>query len=317
MRIAILDDYQNLALSSADWSGVKSHGNITVFHDTLTDPRALCERLKPFDVLCVMRGRTPLPASVLTDLPNLKLIVTTGKRNDAIDVAYANDHGITVCGTNSPSTATPELTFALMLGLARGVVPENTSMRTGGWQVGLGQDLAGSTLGIIGLGRLGSKVATIAKAFDMRVTAWSQNLTRERCAELGVEYMPSKDDLLADADFVTIHQRLSDRTAGMMSTDEFKCMKKTAYLINTSRGPIVDDAALIEAVNNREIAGAGLDVYDIEPLPASHPLRTCDGLLLTPHLGYVTRHTWDVFYGETVDAIMAWLAGKPVRVITP
>lgn len=317
MRIAILDDYQNLALTSADWSGVRAHGDITVFHDTLTNGAALAKRLEPFDVLCVMRERTPLPASLLENLPNLKLIVTTGKRNDAIDVAYANDHGITVCGTNSPSTATPELTFALMLGLARGVVPENTSMRTGGWQVGLGQDLAGSTLGIIGLGRLGSKVATIAKAFDMRVTAWSQNLTKERCAELGVEYMPEKEALLADADFVTIHQRLSDRTADMISTDEFKCMKKTAYLINTSRGPIVDDAALIEAVNNGEIAGAGLDVYDIEPLPASHPLRRCDGLLLTPHLGYVTHHTWDVFYGETVDAIMAWLAGKPVRVITP
>ncbi|HCW65700.1 MAG TPA: hydroxyacid dehydrogenase, partial [Thalassospira lucentensis] len=160
------------------------------------------------------------------------------------------------------------------------------------------------------------KVATIAKAFDMRVTAWSQNLTKERCAELGVEYMPEKEALLADADFVTIHQRLSDRTADMISTDEFKRMKKTAYLINTSRGPIIDDAALIEAVNNREIAGAGLDVYDIEPLPASHPLRRCDGLLLTPHLGYVTHHTWDVFYGETVEAILAWLAGNPVRVIT-
>ena len=317
MRIAILDDYQNLALQSADWSAVQSHGDITVFNDTLVDEATLVERLAPFDVLCVMRERTPLPASVLSQLAKLKLIVTTGKRNDAIDVACANARGITVCGTNSPATATPELTFALILGLARGIVPENTSMRNGGWQIGLGQDLAGSTLGIIGLGRLGAKVATIAKAFGMRVTAWSTNLTKERCAELGVEHMPTKDTLLADADFVTIHQRLSDRTVGMMSTHEFKQMKKSAFLINTSRGPIVDDAALIDAVNHGEIAGAGLDVYDHEPLPATHPLRLCDGLLLTPHLGYVTRKTWDVFYGETVEAILAWQKGEPIRVITP
>lgn len=317
MRIAILDDYQNLALQSADWSGVKSHGDITVFKDTITNETALIERLTPFDVLCVMRERTPLPASLLSTLTNLKLIVTTGKRNDAIDVACANACGITVCGTNSPATATPELTFALILGLARGIVPENTSMRNGGWQIGLGQDLAGSTLGIIGLGRLGAKVAVIAKAFGMRVTAWSTNLTKDRCADLGVEYMPSKDSLLADADFVTIHQRLSDRTTGMMSTHEFKQMKKSAFLINTSRGPIIDDVALIDAVNGGEIAGAGLDVYDHEPLPPSHPLRQCDGLLLTPHLGYVTRNTWNVFYGETVEAILAWRNGTPIRVIGP
>ncbi|WP_417803810.1 D-2-hydroxyacid dehydrogenase family protein [Thalassospira lucentensis] len=317
MRIAILDDYQNLALQSADWSPVQTHGDITVFHDTLVDEAALVERLTPFDVLCVMRERTPLPASLLSQLANLKLIVTTGKRNDAIDVACANARGINVCGTNSPATATPELTFALILGLARGIVPENTSMRNGGWQIGLGQDLAGSTLGIIGLGRLGAKVATIAKAFGMRVTAWSTNLTKERCAELGVEHMPTKDALLADADFVTIHQRLSDRTVGMMSTHEFKQMKNSAFLINTSRGPIVDDAALIDAVNHGEIAGAGLDVYDQEPLSPAHPLRLCDRLLLTPHLGYVTRKTWDVFYGETVEAILAWHKGEPIRVITP
>ncbi len=315
MRIAILDDYQKLALQSADWSAVKAHGEITVFHDTITDKNALRDRLMPFDILCVMRERTPISGDLIRSLPNLKLIVTSGKRNAAIDVATAHECGITVCGTESPSTATPELAFALMLGLARNIVGENASMRSGGWQIGLGQDLAGSTLGIIGLGRLGAQIAKIAQAFDMHITAWSTNLTPERCQEVGVEYKPSKEALLRDADFVTIHQRLSDRTRGLIGTEEFRQMKKTAFLINTSRGPIVDDAALIDAVNRGEIAGAGIDVYDQEPLPAAHPLRKCDKLLLTPHLGYVTRHTWDVFYGQTVEAVLAWINGDPIRVL--
>ncbi len=317
MRIAILDDYQNMALKSADWSEVANHGEITVFDDTITHPDTLRARLEPFDVLCVMRERTPIAGDLLRALPNLKLIVTTGKRNDAIDVATATELGIVVCGTESPSTATPELTFTLMLALARNVVAENASMRTGGWQIGLGQDLAGSTLGIIGLGRLGAKVAKIAQAFDMKVCAWSANLSKDRCAELGVEYKPSLHALLGDSDFVTIHQRLSDRTHGLISEAELKQMKSSAFLINTSRGPIVDDVDLIEAVNACEIAGAGIDVYDREPLPTSHPLRRCDGLLLTPHLGYVTRKTWDVFYGQTVEAVLAWINGKPIRVIEP
>ena len=315
MRIAILDDYQKLALQSADWSAVKAHGEITVFHDTITDKNALRDRLMPFDILCVMRERTPISGDLIRSLPNLKLIVTSGKRNAAIDVATAHECGITVCGTESPSTATPELAFALMLGLARNIVGENASMRSGGWQIGLGQDLAGSTLGIIGLGRLGAQIAKIAQAFDMHITAWSTNLTPDRCQEVGVEYKPSKEALLRDADFVTIHQRLSDRTRGLIGTEEFRQMKKTAFLINTSRGPIVDDAALIDAVNQGEIAGAGIDVYDQEPLPAAHPLRKCDKLLLTPHLGYVTRHTWDVFYGQTVEAVLAWINGDPIRVL--
>ncbi|MBN8198297.1 D-2-hydroxyacid dehydrogenase family protein [Thalassospira povalilytica] len=315
MRIAILDDYQKLALQSADWSAVKAHGEITVFHDTITDKNALRDRLMPFDILCVMRERTPISGDLIRSLPNLKLIVTSGKRNAAIDVATAHECGITVCGTESPSTATPELAFALMLGLARNIVGENASMRSGGWQIGLGQDLAGSTLGIIGLGRLGAQIAKIAQAFDMHITAWSTNLTPERCQEVGVEYKPSKEALLRDADFVTIHQRLSDRTRGLIGSEEFRQMKKTAFLINTSRGPIVDDAALIDAVNQGEIAGAGIDVYDQEPLPAAHPLRKCDKLLLTPHLGYVTRHTWDVFYGQTVEAVLAWINGDPIRVL--
>ncbi|QPO12373.1 D-2-hydroxyacid dehydrogenase family protein [Thalassospira sp. A40-3] len=317
MRIAILDDYQNIALQSADWTDVQTHGEITVFDDHVCNTGDLISRLEPFDVLCVMRERTALTGDILRALPNLRLIVTTGKRNDAIDVATASELGITVCGTESPSTATPELTFALMLALARNLMAENASMRAGGWQVGIGQDLAGSTLGIIGLGRLGAKVAKMAQAFDMNVCAWSANLTQERCDELGVTHMATKEDLLRASDFVTIHQRLSDRTLGLIGTNELKQMKPTAYLINTSRGPIVDDTALIDALNSGEIAGAALDVYDKEPLPVSHPLRHCDGLLLSPHLGYVTRNTWNVFYGQTVEAILAWQNGKPIRVIAP
>ncbi|MBC04885.1 D-2-hydroxyacid dehydrogenase family protein [Thalassospira sp.] len=317
MRIAILDDYQNLALQSADWSKVQEFGEITVFNDTIADREALIERLSPFEVLCVMRERTPLPGELLRSLPNLRLIVTTGKRNDAIDVATAGELGITVCGTESPSTATPELTFTLMLALARNIVAENASMRAGGWQIGIGQDLAGSTLGIIGLGRLGAKVAKMAQAFDMNVCAWSANLTPERCKEPGVTFMASKKDLLCTSDFITIHQRLSDRTRGLISEPDFKVMKPTSYLINTSRGPIIDDTALISALNTGEIAGAAIDVYDEEPLPADHPLRHCKNLLLSPHLGYVTRNTWKVFYGQTVEAIQAWQNGKPIRVIAP
>ena len=317
MRITILDDYQNLALQTVDWTEVQKLGDITVFNDTLFETGELIDRLAPFDVLCVMRERTALSGDLLRALPNLRLIVTTGKRNDAIDVKTAHQLGITVCGTESPSTATPELTFALMLALARNIIAENTSMRTGGWQVGIGQDLAGSTLGIIGLGRLGAKVAKMAKAFDMDVCAWSANLTQQRCEELGVRFMATKQDLLGVSDFVTIHQRLSDRTTGLISTPDFKQMKPTAFLINTSRGPIVDESALIDAINDSEIAGAALDVYDREPLPVSHPLRHCDGLLLSPHLGYVTRNTWEVFYGQTVEAILAWIAGNPIRVIEP
>ncbi|MBO6578800.1 MAG: D-2-hydroxyacid dehydrogenase family protein [Thalassospira sp.] len=317
MRIAILDDYQKIALQSADWTHVQNHGEITVFNDHVCNTGDLISRLEPFDVLCVMRERTALTGDILRALPNLRLIVTTGKRNDAIDVATASELGITVCGTESPSTATPELTFALMLALARNLIAENASMRAGGWQVGIGQDLAGSTLGIIGLGRLGAKVAKMAQAFDMHVCAWSANLTPERCDELGATHMATKEDLLRASDFVTIHQRLSDRTHGLIGTNELNQMKPTAYLINTSRGPIVDDTALIDALNSGEIAGAALDVYDKEPLPVSHPLRHCDGLLLSPHLGYVTRNTWNVFYGQTVEAILAWRSGNPIRVIGP
>ena len=314
MKIALLDDYQNIALQSADWSALQQRAEISVFHDTITNEDDLAARLAPFDVLCIMRERTPLPGSLLDRLGNLKLIVTTGKRNDAIDMAAATRKGITVCGTESPSTATPELTFALMLGLARGIVPENTSMKQGGWQIGLGQDLAGSTLGVIGLGRLGGKVAQIAQAFGMKVIAWSENLSEERCAELNVTYA-RKDDLLAQSDFITIHQRLSDRTLNLITARDFAKMKPTAFLINTSRGPIVNVNDLIAAANAGTIAGAGIDVYDQEPLPADHPLRSCKNLLLTPHLGYVTRNTWQVFYGQTVEAVLAWLNNAPIRVI--
>lgn len=313
MKIAILDDYQNLALTSADWSGLQNIAEISVFHNTIADEQKVIDRLAAFDVICVMRERTPLSRSIISNLPKLKLIVTTGKKNASIDLKAATDHGVLVCGTESPSTATPELTFALMLNLARHLVDEHNAVRSGGWQTTIGTDLSGSTLGIVGLGRLGEKVARIAQAFGMRICAWSQNLTDERCQNLGVEHAPTLHALLEKSDFVTIHQKLSDRTRNLFGADEFRAMKKSAYLVNTSRGPIIETSALIKALETGEIAGAGLDVYDEEPLPANHPLRSSGHILLSPHLGYVTRGTWDVFYGQTIEAISAWHKGEPIR----
>lgn len=315
MRIAILDDYQDAARRFADWSRLPAECRVTVFRDTLTDPAALAERLAPFEVICAMRERTPLTAELFAALPALRLVVTTGKRNDAIDVTAAAARGVTVCGTNSPGHATAELTLALILAQARRLLPENRSVRAGGWQVGIGRDLRGATLGIIGLGRLGAQVAAYAKPFGMKIVAWSENLTDARCAEVGGVTRVSKEELLSTADFVTIHQRLSPRTRGLIGADELALMKPDAYLVNTSRGPIVDWRALLDALAAGRPAGAALDVYDTEPLPADHPLRAEGRLLLTPHIGYVTQETYRVFYGETVDAILAWLQGEPIAVI--
>ncbi len=315
MRLAVLDDYQNLSRSLADWSSLPADVDVTVFTDTLQDEKALAARLAPFEILCIMRERTPLPAAIIDRLPRLRVIVTTGKRNDAIDVAAAAARGITVCGTESPGHATAELAMGLILALARRIVFENRSMRSGGWQVGLGRDLRGATLGVIGLGRLGAQVAAFAQAFGMRVIAWSANLSEDRCTELSVTRFPSLAALLAHSDFVTIHQRLSDRTLGLIGHDELKLMKPDAALINTSRGPIVDWQALLTALKAGRPGAAALDVYDVEPLPPDHPLRASDRLLLTPHIGYVTEETYRVFYGQTVEAVNAWLDGAPIRVI--
>lgn len=316
LQVAVLDDWAGVALRMADWKRLGA--DVTVFRDTLSDEDALAERLLPFQVICLMRERTPVSASLLARLPSLQLIVTTGMRNLALDVEAARVRKIAVSGTETRKTTTSEFAMALLLALARGVVPEAVGMRAGGWQTSLGRDLDGSTLGIVGLGSIGARMAMQARAFGMKAIAWSQNLTEARCAEVGVEYRSGLAALMADADAVSIHLVLSQRTTGLLGTDAFAAMKPDGMLINTSRGPIVDTAALLEALRSEPGRRAALDVYDVEPLPADHSLRDRalmerGQLLLTPHLGYVTEKTWRLFYGQTVEAILAWQAGSPVR----
>jgi len=306
MKIAVLDDYQRVALDLADWSHVRQRAQIDVYHDHLADPAAVIERLMPYDIVCVMRERTPLRRDVLERLPHLKLICSTGKRNASIDATAAAERGVEILHTSYLSTPTIEHTWALILASARHLIAENASLRHGGWQTRIGDDLAGKTLGIMGLGSVGSEVARIAKAFGMTVIAWSQNLTAA-VAEAAGARLVSKETLLREADIVSIHQVLSARTRGLMDAAEFALMKPTARLINTSRGPIVVEAALIEALRSRRIAGAAIDVFDTEPLPPDHPYRTLDNLLATPHIGYVSRELYRRFYGDTVTNLMAWL----------
>jgi phosphoglycerate dehydrogenase-like enzyme len=317
MRIAVLDDYQGVALSLADWQALG--GTVTVFRDTVGGD-ALVERLQPFEVICAMRERTPLPAAVIGALPNLKLIVTTGMRNASIDSAAAAARGVTVCGTASRTTATAHLTMTLILAAMRGLIPEARSMRDGGWQSGLGRDLAGLTLGIVGLGNQGAGVAALAQAFGMTVMAWSQNLTEARCADVGVTKAESLAALLGTADVVSIHLVLSDRTRGLIGAEQMAQMKPDALLVNTSRGPIVDESAVITALRAGRPGMAALDVYGQEPVPADAPLRDTalidsGRLLLTPHIGYAARQTLETMYLQTVECIAAWNAGSPVRVI--
>ena len=319
MKIAILDDYAGVALNMADWSGL---GEITVFRDTLSDPEALTNRLRPFDVVCVMRERTPLPSGLLERLPNLKLVVTTGPRNASIDLGAASGGGITVCGTESRKTTTAELTLVLMLALSRRVIPESAGLAAGKWQAGLGRDLYGQRLGLVGLGKIGEQVARLGKAFGMEVDAWSQNLIQARCDEVGVRFCSSLDELMGKADVVSIHLVLSERTKGLIGPEAIAAMKPGALLVNTSRGPIVETDALLKGLREGRPGMAGLDVFDEEPLPEDHPLRDpellADGrLLLTPHLGYATEATWRLFYSQTVQAIRAWKDGSPIRVLNP
>jgi len=316
VKIVVLDDYQRVALDSADWQDLPDHVELTVFHDHLAEEAAVAERLRDFEIVGIMRERTPFPRSLFERLPKLRLLVTTGMANAAIDLAAARDHGVTVCGTPSPGHATAELAFGLILALARNLVFEAGAVKSGGWQTTVGRDLHGATLGIIGLGRLGGRVASLARAAEMRVIAWSQNLTAERAADCGAQAV-SKTALLSQADFVTIHLKLSQRTRDVIDAEALALMKPGAYLINTSRGPIVNEDALVAALENRQIAGAALDVYDREPLPPDHRLRRLDNLLATPHIGYVTRETYRAFYGGMVEAIAAHLAGAPIRVIGP
>ena len=315
VRCAILDDYQNVALTMADWSRVKADAEIKVFNEPFGSPEAAAKALAGFDIICAMRERTPFPRAMFETLPGLKLLVTTGMRNAAIDMAAAKDHKVTVCGTESAGHPTAELTVGLMIDLARKISLENARMKGGeAWQATVGSDLHGKTLGILGLGRLGQRVAKVALAFNMRVVAWSQNLTPEKCKEAGAEYA-TKEELLRQSDFITIHMVLSTRSRGLIGAHEFSQMKPSAYLINTSRGPLIDEPALIAALKENRIAGVGIDVYDVEPLARDHPLRKLPNALLTPHLGYVTTDNYRLFYGQTVQAIRAFLDGKPVRVI--
>ncbi|GAA2743007.1 D-2-hydroxyacid dehydrogenase family protein [Terrabacter aerolatus] len=318
MRIAVLDDYQGVALTSADWSPVTdrpgSPCSVDVFRDHVGEPDALVRRLAPYDAVVVMRERTPLPAEVLGALPRLRLVVTTGRRNPSIDLAAAAAADITVCGTDSLATAPAELTWALVLGLARRLVPEATGVREGGWQTTVGRDLAGHTLGLLGLGRIGSQVAAVGQAFGMDVVAWSRSLTPERAGAVGVR-AASLDEVLTASDVVSVHLVLAESTRGLLGERELALMRPDALLVNTSRGPIVDEVALLAALERGHLGGVGLDVFDTEPLPADHPLRTAPRTLLTPHLGYVTHDVYATFFGGVVEDLTAYLDGSPLRTL--
>lgn len=314
MRVAVLDDYQGLAAQFAHWQRLKPQAEVTFIHEPQAEQQALIELLQPFEVVCLMRERTDFPKAVIEALPKLQLIVTTGMKNAAIDLAAAKTKGILVSGTQSPGHATAELTMALMLALARRLVPQVDALRQGRWHDGIGRDLKEAQLGLIGLGRLGAQVALMGQVFGMRVSAWSENLDDARALELGVQKL-TKDELLKSSDFISIHQRLSERTLDLIGERELGLMKKTAYLINTSRAPIVKQSALLEALQAGQIAGAASDVYETEPLAADDPWRQAPNFLGTPHIGYVTAETYEIFYQQTVEAIEAWLAGNPVRVI--
>ena len=313
-RVAILDDYQNVARRMADWSALPAGATVDVFSDHLADPAAVARRLADHEVVVAMRERTPFPRALLERLPRLKLLITTGMRNASIDVAAAIERGVTVCGTGGLPYPTAELTWALILAIFRRVPTEDRQTREGRWQVSVGLGLNGKTLGVLGLGTLGSRVARVGRAFEMPVLAWSQNLTAEKAAEAGATLV-SKDELLSRSDIVTIHLVLGDRTRGLIGERELKLMKPTAHLVNTSRGPIVDEAALVRALRDNRIAGAALDVYDEEPLPLDHPLRHLPNTVITPHLGYVTEETYRIFYGQALEDVQAFLRGQPVRVL--
>jgi phosphoglycerate dehydrogenase-like enzyme len=309
MRAAVLDDYERVALQVADWSPVLGRVDVDVFSEHVDDEDELARRLAPYDIVVLMRERTPMPASLLERLPSLRLLVSTGRKNASVDVGAARDRGITACGTDSPSSAPAELTWALVLGLARNLVVEAERMRRGGWQSSLGADLAGRTLGVIGLGRIGAQVTAVGKAFGMDVLAWSANLTAEAAERAGARAVPL-DRLLADADVVTVHLVLSRRTRGLLGARELALMKPTAFLVNTSRAPIVDTTALLSALEEGRIGGAGLDVFDEEPLAAGHPLTSLSNAVLTPHIASAGRLTRARMAGLAADNLLAMAAGR-------
>ncbi|SDM77792.1 Phosphoglycerate dehydrogenase [Paenibacillus sp. yr247] len=316
LRCAILDDYQQVALTAADWSRILDKVEVKSIDRHIDQPDELVEQIADCEIVVIMRERTPFRASLLAQLPRLKLLITTGMRNASIDLTAAASQGVIVCGTGGAGNATAELTWALILGLARSIVLEHNAIRSGQWQSTLGADLYGKTLGVLGLGKLGSKIAKFGHAFGMDVTAWSQNLTKERADEVGVRLAVSKEELLESSDFVSIHLVLSDRTRGLISAAELKRMRPSAYLINTSRAPIVDQAALAEALQNGWIAGAAVDVFEVEPLPKDDIYRSLPNLLTTPHIGYVSKANYEAFYADVVEDIEAYLSGSPVRTIS-
>ncbi|MCX4575051.1 D-2-hydroxyacid dehydrogenase family protein [Streptomyces sp. NBC_01571] len=316
LRCAVLDDYQGVATEVVDWSPVADDVEVVGFREHLADEDALAAALADFEIVVTLRERVPFPASLLARLPRLKLLIASGMRNTVIDYVAAEAQGVTVCGTPSSSTPPVELTWALLLGLARGLVEENGALRAGGsWQSTLGADLHGRRLGLLGLGKIGGRVARVGLAFGMRVGAWSRNLTEERAEEVGVERAASKEELLASSDFVSVHLALGESTRGLVGAAELALLKPTAYLVNTSRAAIVDQDALLAALREGRIAGAGVDVFDVEPLPADHPMRTAPRLLATPHLGYVSRANYEAYYGGAVEDIQAFLTGRPVRLL--
>jgi len=308
-KIAILDDYQNVARTMADWSILDGRAAITVFNDHLADADAVVARLQPFEIVCVMRERTPMTRDIIERLPNLRLIASTATVNASIDLAAAAERGVQLVHTGYSSAPTVELTWALILADARHLVVETTAVRGGGWQQSVGEDLNGRTLGLLGLGNIGSAVARIGKAFGMNLIAWSQNLTAERAAAVDAVLVP-KEKLFQQADVITIHLVLSRRTRGLVGAPELRLMKRTARLVNTSRGPIVDEAALVDVLRKGEIAGAAIDVFDQEPLPSNHPFRQLPNVLGTPHIGYVSRGLYQRFYQDTVENIREWLDAK-------
>jgi phosphoglycerate dehydrogenase-like enzyme len=315
-RCTVLDDYEGAATTSADWSVLGDRVTVRTLREHVADEAQLAEVLQDDDIVVIMRERTAFPATLFARLPRLQLLVTTGFRNASIDLPAAADHGVTVCGTASGFRPPAELTWALILGLARNLVPESNAVRSGGWGPSVvGADLAGATLGLLGLGRIGADVARVGLAFGMDVQAWSQNLTADRAAEHGVRVAASMHDLLGSSDFVSIHLVLSERTRGLVDGAALAAMRRTAYLVNTARSAIVDEEALVDVLQRGGIAGAGLDVFDREPLPTGHPFRTLANVLATPHLGYVTRTNYAGYFTEVVEDIQAHLDGKPIRIL--
>jgi phosphoglycerate dehydrogenase-like enzyme len=313
LRCAILDDYFNLALQVADWSKIKDRVDVTVFDQPFASPEAAADALKDFEIICAMRERTAFPRALFDALPKLKLLITSGMRNAAIDMEAAKERQVVLCGTHWPHDPTAPLTMGLILELTRNIGRESARMHAGEpWQAFVGTEIEGKTLGVVGLGKLGAKVSKLAQAFGMNVIAWSPNLTPERCKEAGVTYA-TKEELFATADIVTVHVVLSQRSRGLVGAADLARMKTSSYLVNTARGPIIDEMALLETLKARKIAGAAVDVFSVEPLPTDHPFRKLDNLVLTPHLGYATKETFIAHYNQMVEGIGAWLKGEPVR----